>query len=377
MSPDTTAEERRKIRGVVFTAKDKSEALRKFRQLEAAAEEAVYANQVPQFLDELDRRYRPLQVDTGPDFKTFAEEWEQTCVINSGLRESTIESDRSILKNHLLPFFGKYGLKAIDTRMIDRYKATKRQEKHQYGEGYSAKTINNHLSVLHRVFEKAIEYGSVDRNPITKRAWLKRESTPEDSENWWSPDEEQAAIVKLEKWKITNPDKRLVLLTQIITGMRFGEIRALEKRDLDLGVPGLWVRRAMARKELTTPKNKRARLQVIPLGLAQELREHMLKTDGQILFPGVKGGRLANNSINRWYRQLAAEAGIRPISSHGARHTSGSSYAVMGCGQKMIAKLLGHSDTGATERYTHIQVEATQPLVEARWARLVGDKKQP
>jgi integrase len=362
------------MRGVVFVAKDKAEAQRKFRKLEAAAEEAVYANQVPRFLDELDRRYRPQHVDTGPGFRKFAEEWEQTCILNAGLRESTIESDCSILKNHLIPFFGKYGLKAIDARVVDRYKATKRREKHQYGDGYSAKTINNHLSVLHRIFEKAIEYEVIDKNPVTKRAWLKRETTPEDSENWWSPDEELAAITTLEKWKVTDPDKRLVLLTQIITGMRFGEIRALEKRDLDLGVPGLWVRRAMARKKLTTPKNKRARLQVIPRGLAQELREHMLKTEGQWLFPGIKNGPLANNSLNRWYRKLAAEAGVRPISSHGARHTSGSSYAVMGCGQKMIAQLLGHSDTGATERYTHIQVEATQPLVEARWARLVGDQ---
>ena len=46
----------------------------------------------------------------------------------------------------------------------------------------------------------------------------------------------------------------------------------------------------------------------------------------------------------------------------------------MGVGQKMIAKLLGHADTGATERYTHVQIEATKPLVEARWERLVGTR---
>jgi site-specific recombinase XerD len=38
----------------------------------------------------------------------------------------------------------------------------------------------------------------------------------------------------------------------------------------------------------------------------------------------------------------------------------------------MIANLLGHLDTKATERYTHVRVESTQPLVEARWARLSG-----
>ncbi len=30
-----------------------------------------------------------------------------------------------------------------------------------------------------------------------------------------------------------------------------------------------------------------------------------------------------------------------------------------------------HADSRATERNTHVQVEQTKPLVEARWARLV------
>ena len=96
----------------------------------------------------------------------------------------------------------------------------------------------------------------------------------------------------------------------------------------------------------------------------------MLRTEGQLLFPGAKGGPLANNSLNRWYRKLAEAAGVRPISSHGARHTTGASYAFQGANQKMIATLLGHAHTGSTERYTHMRVSETQPLVEARWARL-------
>jgi integrase len=50
----------------------------------------------------------------------------------------------------------------------------------------------------------------------------------------------------------------------------------------------------------------------------------------------------------------------------------GSSYAVMGAGQKVIATLLGHSDSATTERYTHVAPSATAALVEARWLRLGG-----
>lgn len=156
-------------------------------------------------------------------------------------------------------------------------------------------------------------------------------------------------------------------------GSRDGQLR---KEDLDLQVPGLWIRRSQARKVISTPKNRKARFQVLPRALAEHLRVWMLRTEGQLLFPAESGCPLPNNTLNRAYTRLALEAGAKRITSHGARHTSGSSYAVMGAGQKMIATLLGHADTHATERYTHVQVDATRALVEARWARLAkrGDE---
>jgi hypothetical protein len=126
----------------------------------------------------------------------------------------------------------------------------------------------------------------------------------------------------------------------------------------------------MARRSIGATKNKHARFQVIPRGLADELREWMLRTEGQRLFPDPRGGALSNIVLNKWHRALSNAAGVRVITSRGARHSAGSSYAVMGVGQKMIAKLLGHADTGATERYTHLQAEQTAPLVAARWAAL-------
>jgi len=110
--------------------------------------------------------------------------------------------------------------------------------------------------------------------------------------------------------------------TVVVTGFRFSEIRAVEKRDLDLKTSGLWVRRSLARKEIGgTPKNERARFQVIPRRPPYDRLQLCLRR----------------------------------------RHN-----------QKMIATLLGHAHTGSTERYVHMQVDQTQPLVEARWARLTA-----
>ncbi|MGQ0507967.1 MAG: hypothetical protein ACT4TC_21905, partial [Myxococcaceae bacterium] len=199
------AEERQKLRGVVMDAKDKIEALEKFDELRKLAWEALTEGTVGEFLDALDRR-TGNRFDPGPNFTTFSEEWEKTSVDNSDLRESQILSDKQILKNHLKPFFGRYSLREIGPREVDRYKAAKRVQKHQYGTGYAAHTINNQISVLHRIFEKAIAYGVVEKNPVTKSAWLSREQTPEDRQNWWTPEEEEKAFTCLkEKWRPRDP----------------------------------------------------------------------------------------------------------------------------------------------------------------------------
>jgi len=96
------------------------------------------------------------------------------------------------------------------------------------------------------------------------------------------------------------------------------------------------VRRSMARKKMGPPKNKHARRQPIPRELADELHRWMLTTPGEILFPGLRGVYLPNNSLNRCYTRLCEEAGIPRITSHGARHTAGFAYDQMVLGQRMI-----------------------------------------
>jgi integrase len=182
--------------------------------------------------------------------------------------------------------------------------------------------------------EKAIEYGHIDKNPVTKKALLKSDTTPEDSRPWWTPDEESKAIRTLERWRESNPLLRIIIVVQLVTGIRFSEIRALRKEGLDFQAPGIWIRRSIARRKVSTPKNKRARFQTIPRELADELKEWMLRTEDQLLFPSPRGGPLPNNTLNRAYSRLCEEADIRRITSHGARHTAGSSYAYMGAGSR-------------------------------------------
>lgn len=360
--------ERKNLRGVVFHVQSRVDATRMMNELRRYAEQAVADGTTAAFLDSLASR-APNRKEYGPFFHEFAEEWLKTCVRGSSLSDSERESCESTVKLHLNPAFGNLPLVEVDVRRVDRFKADKRKQEHQFRTGYRAKTINNHLSVLHRIFEKAIEYGLAEKNPVTKRSWMKRESS-EDARAWWTPEEEARAVQTLEGWKLNAPGDRMTLLVQICTGIRFSELRALRKSDVDLATPGIHIRRSMVRKNEGPTKNKKARFQVLPRALADDLHEYMLGIDGERLFPGRGGGAISNNVLNRMFARLCAEAGVKTITSHGARHTAGSSYAHLGAGNKGIATLLGHANMASTERYTHMRAEGMQSMVEARWRKV-------
>jgi integrase len=358
------------LRGAVFPAKDRWDVNRQMTELKEMATNAAREGRAEEFLDELDNvgRGKPLsKAPQEPTFAEYAKEWMEVALVADSTTESERETAKSILNLHLIPFFGSHRLSAITPRIVDRYKVQKRGEVHSKGTGYSAKTINNQLSVLHRVLARAVEHELISRMPLSPKMWAKTEK-PEHDDDWLTPDQENALI----RWLWAQPDdatgRHLALLVQLVCGLRFGELRALEKVDLDVAARALIIRRSQARKVTGPPKNKHARPQPLPDELVQRLRRHMLTTEGQRLFTGDRGGTLSNNVLNRALRAACRAAGVREISSHGLRRTAGTSYGYMGQSQRAIADMLGHNDLKATERYVRFHADHRHQLVERRWA---------
>lgn len=257
---------------------------------------------------------------------------------------------------------------------VDRYQAAKASQAQPYGRGYDAHTIAVHVSVLRRILRKAVEYGFIDANPIPETTWSRFNPPPDASFRSWSVEEQHVTFAYLGRvWRTRHPSAYVAILTQLAGGLRSGELVALEKRDIDYAVPGLWVRRSKTQGcPVKTPKSRRERFHVIPMALASEIRSWAQQVPSQILFPGRDGKYMANTTLNGWYRQLCAEAGVSVITSHGARHTTGDTYGLLGASDRMIADALGHVDAKSIERYTHHRRGAMATLGEARWAVLAG-----
>lgn len=114
------------------------------------------------------------------------------------------------------------------------------------------------MSLLRTIFRAAVSTGVVRAAPAVPRCWRDGRRLPD------APTEEDvmALVSAASGWF------RLAIALAAYAGLRSGEVRALEVRDVDLQGRRLWVRRAFSDKEVYAPKSGHER--VVPM--ADQLR---------------------------------------------------------------------------------------------------------
>lgn len=155
---------------------------------------------------------------------------------NNGVWER--HTKRRILSTVLLPAFRDTPLDRIRSSDVERFKAA------SVGAGRSAKTINNHLSVLRTMLAMAVEWEIIPALPRIRFMKL-----PEMRPDFLSDMEVETLLAH------ANPTMRLMVRCAVDTGVREGELTALQWRDVNLERGTLTIQRAWARKTLKPPKN--------------------------------------------------------------------------------------------------------------------------
>ena len=159
------------------------------------------------------------------------------------------------------------------------------------------------------------------------------------------------------------------------TGMRIGELLALDVGDVDF-------QRALC----TIRRGKGDRPRVVPLGTSALawLREYLDRVrpllakpvpsvsqpstlNSQLsLFPSRLGGRMDKRGLHYKLRAYTQRARIKKkVSAHSFRHTLASEMLRAGADLRHIQELLGHAKLTTTQRYLHV-VKAELKKVHAR-----------
>jgi integrase len=149
------------------------------------------------------------------------------------------------------------------------------------------------------------------------------------------------------------------------SGMRIGELLALQWADVDLEAGTVEVRATVARVQrqlvLKAPKTRAARRKIVlPAYAVEALRQHRGRQgDASLLGHAVfctPAGRLryAHGVAHRLFRALLAKAGLPRVRFHDLRHSHASILLSRGCSLRAVAARLGHSKPELTLRvYSH------------------------
>jgi integrase len=159
---------------------------------------------------------------------------------------------------------------------------------------------------------------------------------------------------------------RVAIVLATLGGLRMGEIRALEVRDIDLDRDCLFVRRAFSAGEIVTPKGGDE--ETVPLAplLRQVLAEAIegKRPLDRVLFK--KGGTPSEGGVDGALRRIQKQLGIEPAwSLHKLRHFFATTLLRGGATLESVRKLLRHKDLASTARYVHTTDRDTLEAMKA------------
>jgi integrase len=154
------------------------------------------------------------------------------------------------------------------------------------------------------------------------------------------------------------------------TGLRLGELLALQWRDVDFKGAVLTISRAMSAGVETTTKSGRVRRVPLPAQASDALQRLRRRSDftapAEFVFVDWVGRPLNSVTVRKRFKQSRDAVGARPLRFHDLRHTYGSLLAAAGVDLVTIKETMGHSALSTTGRYLHARPASEQAAAFTR-----------
>ena len=192
-------------------------------------------------------------------FKTVVERRLKWYPGLNALRPGTFETHQSFLSTHLLPSFGSIPISDLTRRRIQELIAALRVPgaSRRTGKALTDSTLRTRLPTLKLVLDYAVEEGWITANPMAggQRLW-RAAPRPETIDPFTG--RELRAI--LEAAAVIDHDFVALLRVWAQSGMRSGEVRGLQRGDLDHERGLVHVQRSRSLRRLGPTKTGRSRL---------------------------------------------------------------------------------------------------------------------
>jgi integrase len=154
-------------------------------------------------------------------------------------------------------------------------------------------------------------------------------------------------------------------------GLRLGELRALQWRDVRWAEKAIMVRRncPTTTNQLTTPKSGRERSVPMAEPVRAELAAWQLRSKGgpdDLVFP-EDGTWFSEYHLRTAFHKTLADCGFKRMRLHDLRHSAATIFATANPNMYAVQHWMGHSSITITEKYYHHRSHSTDADMLSRF----------
>ncbi|WP_433891532.1 tyrosine-type recombinase/integrase [Streptomyces sp. CA-111067] len=293
------------------------------------------------------------------NFGDFADAWLR----DRKLADRTRERNESVIRLHIKPTFGAGTVADITTSRVRAWRTR------LLAGGVGEPTVVKAYQVLRAVLNTAVEDELIRRNPCRVKG-ADRYDVPE-----------RPVLTVDQVYAVADailPRYRLLVLLAAFTTLRFGELAALRRRDIDIDSDRCTVRVRRAQSETQNgrlkdkaPKSAAGvRPVAFPAELLPDVLSHLERFAGKgqegHVFQGAKGGLLRRSNFRDDWTAARDAAGIpADVHFHDLRHTGNTLASAAGASTRELMTRMGHNTARAALIYQHMTSERDQHIAGA------------
>lgn len=302
----------------------------------------------------------PPRIKADMPFGDWMEHWYETHS-RPAARPGTRRIYEGYLRLYIRPGLGHIPLNRLTAKDMQRFfvwlKTEGRADQSDGETGLADSQLRNIHSLCRRALEQAVSENLIPRNPASG---CKLPPARKGEMNVLSRESMQKLLIQAKEEKYYE-----LFLLEFATGLRLGELTALQWEELNLTTGELRISKQAvvigSELVITEPKTKAAvRTLLLPPKVLEVFREYRKRNVSRWLFPSPKkeDSPLLPSVVRQRLHRLLDHAGCERVRFHDLRHTFATLALENGMDVKTLSTIIGHVSTATTLNvYAHVTDE--------------------
>ena len=287
-------------------------------------------------------------------YKEWLEKW-LNYYVQPYAKERTYQKYKSQVDLHIVPKIGNRDMADLSAVGLQEFVVSLSEK------GLSANSVNGVITVLKSSLKRAEMLNLVEKQYT---ACIQRPKSREKQVECFSKTEQR----KIEAYIFEkNKPKLLGIILCLYTGLRIGELMALEWSDIDLQKGMIKISKSCHDtwknseyvKVIDTPKTQSSeRIIPLPKQLIIYLKDWKKQATGNYVISGERRHGIPVRSYQKTFERVLSRLDIPHKGFHSLRHTFATRALECGMDVKTLSELLGHKNPMVTlKRYAHSMLE--------------------